>query len=187
MIKIEKFIPGGFALGTATSGKKLFFWNALPGEIVTEYEITKNKSSYAEAIAMSIKNPSPYRRKPKDACYLSTSPWQILDYQYELEQKALLVQEIFREHDIKIDAPEVVTDGKDYEYRNKMEYSLYYDLEKAKIFPAFHARGSHRKIPITKSSCFKLNFFLASCLGMHSFLILSKSRPLCTTSNLFIP
>ena len=152
MIKIEKFIPGGFALGAAASGKKMIFWNALPGEIVTEYEITKNKSSYAEAIATFIKNPSPYRVKPKDECFLSTSPWQILDYDYELKQKSLLVQEIFREHNIKINAPVVVTDGKDYEYRNKMEYSLYYDIEKAKIFPAFHARGSHRKIPITKSS-----------------------------------
>jgi len=130
----------------------MFFWNALPGETVLEYEITKNKSSYAEAVATSIKNPSPYRKEPKDECFLSTSPWQILDYDYELKQKSLLVQEIFREHDIKIDAPEVITDGKDYKYRNKMEYALYYDIEKAKIFPAFHARGSHRKIPIAKSS-----------------------------------
>ena len=152
MIKVEKFIPGGFALGTSSEGKKMFFWNALPGETVLEYEITKNKSSYAEAIATSIKNPSLFRKEPKDECFLSTSPWQILDYDYELKQKSLLVQEIFREHGLKIDAPEVITDGKDYEYRNKMEYALYYDIEKAKIFPAFHARGSHRKIPITKSS-----------------------------------
>lgn len=152
MIKVEKFIPGGQALGTNKEGKKIFFWNALPGETVLEYEITKNKSSYAEAIATSVKNLSPYRVEPKDECFLSTSPWQILDYQYELKQKSLLVQEIFREHDIKIDAPEVITDGKDYAYRNKMEYALYYDIEKAKIFPAFHARGSHRKIPILESS-----------------------------------
>jgi len=152
VIKVEKFIPGGFALGASPEGKKMFFWNALPGETVLEYEITKNKSSYAEAVATSIKNPSPYRKEPKDECFLSTSPWQILDYDYELKQKSLLVQEIFREHDIKIDAPEVITDGKDYKYRNKMEYALYYDIEKAKIFPAFHARGSHRKIPIAKSS-----------------------------------
>ena len=152
MIKIEKFIPGGFALGTADGGKKMFFWNAVPGETVTEYEITKNKSSYAEAVAISIKNPSPFRKSPKDKCYLSTSPWQILDYKYELEQKSLLVQEIFREHGIDIDPPEIVTDGKDYGYRNKMEYALYYDHEKAKIFPAFRARGSHHKVPITESS-----------------------------------
>lgn len=152
MIKVEKFIPGGFALGTSPEGKKMFFWNALPGETVTDFQITKNKSSYAEAIATAISNPSKFRVEPRDECFLSTSPWQILDYKYELEQKALLVQEIFREHDIAIDPPEVITDGKDYAYRNKMEYALYYDIEKAKIFPAFHARGSHRKIPILNSS-----------------------------------
>ena len=36
MIKIEKFIPGGFALGTADGGKKMFFWNAVPGETGVE-------------------------------------------------------------------------------------------------------------------------------------------------------
>ena len=152
MVKCEKFIPGGFALGTADDGKKCFFWNALPGEIVTEYKITKDKPSYLEAIATAISNPSPYRVEPRDKCFLSTSPWQILDYDYELKQKSLLVQEIFREHEISIAPPEVVTDGRDYHYRNKMEYALYYDHEKARIFPAFHQRGSHQKIPISKSS-----------------------------------
>lgn len=163
MIKVEKFIPGGQALGTSPEGKKIFFWNALPGETVLEYEITKNKSSYLEAIAVSISNPSLHREEPHDECYLSTSPWQILDYDYELEQKSLLVQEIFREHGIDIEPPEVITDGKDYHYRNKMEYALYYDLEKAKIFPAFHARGSHRKIPITSSSLERPEIFAAAC------------------------
>ena len=149
---VEKFIPGGFSLATRDDGKKAFFWNALPGEIVTDFEIVKNKSSYFEAIATKIENPSPYRIEPKDECFLSTSPWQILDYSYELEQKSLLVQEIFREHDITIDAPEIITDGKDYEYRNKMEYALYYDHSDEKIHLAFHARGSHRKVPIFKSS-----------------------------------
>ena len=151
-IKIDKFIPGGFALGTAPTGKKMFFWNALPGEIVTEYQITKSKPSYEEAIAIKYKNPSPFRQEPKDDCFLSTSPWQILDYQYELEQKQALVVELFREHDIKIEIPEIVTDNQDYFYRNKMEYALYYDFKDEKIHPAFHARGSHRKIPIENSS-----------------------------------
>ena len=41
MIKVEKIIPGGQALGTHPDGRKIFFWNALPGETVTDYEITK--------------------------------------------------------------------------------------------------------------------------------------------------
>ena len=61
MVKVDKIIPGGQALGTLDNGKKIFFWNALPGEIVSEYRITKNKSHYIEAIATKIENPSPFR------------------------------------------------------------------------------------------------------------------------------
>lgn len=152
MIKVDKIIPGGQAIATDESGKKIFFWNALPGEIVTDYKITKNKSHYTEAIASCIDNPSPHRVKSKDDCYLATSPWQIVDYNYELQLKQELVIETFREHRITISLPQIFTDNNDYFYRNKMEYALYYDKEKAKIFPAFHARGSHNKIPITHSS-----------------------------------
>ena len=152
MIKIEKIIPGGQGLGTNEDGKKLFFWNALPGEIVDEYIITKKKSHYSEAIATKINHISKYRVNPKDDCFLSTSPWQIMDYDYELELKQELVVEIFREHHIDIETPEIFTDFKDYYYRNKMEYSLYWDNEENKIELAFHSRGTHRKTPIKTSS-----------------------------------
>ena len=152
MLKIEKLIPGGQALATDETGKKIFLWNALPGEEIESYEITKNKSNYAEAIATKIKKPSKFRVEPKDDCFLSTSPWQIMEYSYELKQKQELVVEVFREHNIKIKTPEIITDSKDYFYRNKMEYSLYWDNETSKIELAFHARGSHRKIPIQSSS-----------------------------------
>lgn len=162
MIKIDKIIPGGQALGTEDSGKKVFFWNALPGELVTDYKITKTKSSFLEAIALNIENPSKYRVASKDECFLSTSPWQIMDYNYELELKQELVVEIFREHQINIDTPEIITDNKDYYYRNKMEYALYWDNEQQKIRLAFHGRGSHQKIPITKSSIERPEIFQAA-------------------------
>ena len=152
MLKIEKIIPGGQALATEEDGKKVFLWNALPGEIIEEYNITKNKSHYIEGIATKILEKSKHRITPEDDCYLSTSPWQIRDYDYELKTKQELVVELFREHQIDIDLPEIFTDNKTYGYRNKMEYALYYDLEEQKIFPAFHVRGSHRKIKIDKSS-----------------------------------
>ena len=152
MIQIEKIIPGGEALGTMPDGKKIFFWNALPGETVVEYEITKNKSHFVNAIATKIENPSPRRVEPKDQCYLSTSPWQIMDYNYELELKQELVVEVFREHQIEIKKPEIFTDRQDYFYRNKMEYSLFWNNDKNIIELAFHARGSHRKLIINHSS-----------------------------------
>lgn len=152
MLRVDKIIPGGQALATLADGKKAFFWNALPGEEVADYIVTKAKSHFIEAIATSIDHPSPFRVEPKDGCYLSASPWQIIDYQYELKLKQELVVEIFREHNIKIPTPEIITDYKDYYYRNKMEYSLYWNHDTAKIQLAFHTRGSHRKLPIDKSS-----------------------------------
>ena len=53
-MRIEKIIPGGQALATMSDGKKAFFWNALPDEIVTDYRVTKNKSHYLEAIATTM-------------------------------------------------------------------------------------------------------------------------------------
>ena len=162
MPKIEKIIPGGFGLATLLDGKKAFFWNALPGEVVEDYIVTKSKSHFIEAIATKIVERSFHRVEPKDASFLSTSPWQIIDYDYELELKQSLVVEIFREHQILIDTPEIFTDNHDYYYRNKMEYSLYWDNESNKIYPAFHNRGSHSKIPIESSSIERPEIFAAA-------------------------
>ena len=141
MIYVDKLIPGGQAIGTATDGRKVFFWNALPGETVIKHDITKQKSHYLEAVATSIENPSPHRIKAKDPCYLSTSPWQILDWKYENQQKSALVTEIFQEHHMEISTPPTITDGVDYYYRNKMEYSLYWNNTANQIQLAFHSEN----------------------------------------------
>lgn len=152
-VKIDKLIPGGQALGTLPDGKKVMLWNVLPGEIVTDFKITKNKSHYLEGIAIKIEQPSERRIQPQDACYLATSPWQMMDYDYELEQKRELLIEIFRQHDIVVpEVPLVQTDGHSLFYRNKMEYSLYYSHDDEQIYLAFHERGTHRKVPIENSS-----------------------------------
>lgn len=159
-ITIEKLVPGGQGLATLSSeenrGKKIFLWNALPGEVATKIQLTKTKSAYTEGIVLDLENPSPYRVAPRDDCYLSTSPWQIMTYEYELEQKRALLEEIFRQHKISlpldVEIEPVQTDGKDYHYRNKMEYALYFDHADQKIHPAFRARGSHQKIIVNSSS-----------------------------------
>lgn len=151
-MKIEKIVPGGQGLGTNEDGKKVFLWNALPGEEVVEFEITKKKSKYLEGVATKISRKSEYRVAPKDECFLSTSPWQIFDYDFELKTKAEIVQEVFRQSGIEVLLPEVMTDGKEWNYRNKMEYALYWDILEEKIKLAFHQRGSHKKVPISQSS-----------------------------------
>lgn len=162
MVHVDKVIPGGQALGTLEDGRKIFFWNALPGEYVSEYEIVKKKSHYYEAIATKIKNPSEFRTNPKDPCFLSTSPWQIIDWEYENQLKTELVVEIFREHQIDITKPQISTDNTPYYYRNKMEYALYWNNKTELIELAFHLRGSHRKIPINTSSIERPEMFAAA-------------------------
>ena len=165
-IKIEKLVPGGQGIATAEDGKKGFFWNALPGETVTEYTITKKKSHYFEATADKIENPSAHRITPKDSCYLATSPWQIMDYDYELEQKRELLLETFRQAGLSksvIEPTCVQTDGNDFSYRNKMEYSLYWDIEESKIKLAMHQRGSHRKLPLETSSIERPEIWQKAC------------------------
>ncbi len=154
-IEIEKLIPGGQALGTLENGKKIMLWGTLPGEIVTKVHVTKEKSSYCEGVAEENAKKSQYRIEPKDECYLATSPWQIMTYEYELEQKFAILKEIYRQ--AKVDLSEITvspvqTDGQDFHYRNKMEYALYYNHADEKIYPAFHGRGSHRKVPVVQSS-----------------------------------
>ncbi len=155
-IKVEKFIPGGQTIATLENGKKIFLWGALPEEVVTKVRVTKEKSSFVEGIAEEVLVKSKFRVQPKDECYLATSPWQILDYSREMSEKVKLIKEIFRQHEIDLSTFELNSQDQDfdlpYSYRNKMEYALYYSYADSKIHLAFHERGSHRKIPITKSS-----------------------------------
>lgn len=165
-ILIEKMIPGGQALGTLTSGKKIMLWDALPGEIVTKCLIAKNKSSYAEGIALEYQRPSQFRVAPRDNCYLSTSPWQIMTYAYELEQKQQLLLEIFRQQKLETLPCQdfmVMSDGQDFHYRNKMEYSLYFAHEDQKIHLAFRARGSHQKVICNTSSLERPEIWQRAC------------------------
>lgn len=155
-LKIEKLVNGGQGIArlkdqdSSEYGKIGFFWNALPGESVTKYRLTKQKSSYFEAIALERNNSSPDRIAPKDQHFLSTSPWQILDYSAELRLKHQIISELF--HELNAPVTPIITDHKDFFYRNKMEYSLYFDHSDQKIHLACHRRGSHQKIKITHSS-----------------------------------
>ena len=149
-LEVTNFATTGQGIATNSDGKKIFLWNALPGEKVTEYQILKQKSHLTEAVALKFENPNPHRVLPRDEHFLSNSPWQILDINYENSVKKHIIEELFS----KLKTPEITFEASDneYFYRNKMEYSLYYDHETAKIHPAIHRRGSHHKIPIFTSS-----------------------------------
>ena len=152
-ITLDKIVGGGQAIGELPDGRKVFVWGGLPGETVT-IQLTKLKKSYAEGIVIEVITASPDRIEPRDSeAYLSTSPWQIMNFAVEQQLKSELVKEAFALSHVKIGTPaSVVTDDNFYNYRNKMEYSLWWDNETQLISLAFHLRGTHQKVPISQSS-----------------------------------
>lgn len=151
-IALTGIIYGGQAIGKTLEGKKVLVWGGLPDEIV-DIQLTKNKSSYSEGIVINVKKASSRRIEPKDPdSFLSTSPWQIIGFELEQQLKSKLIQDAFKLQNIQIDQPEMISDGKTYGYRNKMEYSFWWDEATDKVSLALFRRGSHQKIAIKPSS-----------------------------------
>jgi len=173
-VTLDKIVGGGQALGTLEGGRKLFAWGGLPGENV-EVQMTKKKSNLAEGVVVEVLTPSKERVTPRDEdSYLSTSPWQIMEFESEQHYKAALIEEAFELHDIVLpDKIEVYTDNKQYEYRNKLEFSWYWDKESEQIDLAFFRRGTHGKIPVQGSSLAHPNINQAA-IAVRDFL---RSKP----------
>lgn len=148
-VVIEKLVHGGQGLGVLADGRKVFVWNALPGETV-EVRLTKKRRDYAEGVAEKITNPSADRIDPKEAIYLATSPWQIMNFAAENTAKQSIVKETFAREEVRLPDFEVISDGVDFNYRNKIEFSFYGDDEG--LHYAFYNRGSHQKQIVSGSA-----------------------------------
>ena len=155
-VKFNKITPGGQALGELESGKKIFAWGVLPGE-TAEVQITKSKKSFAEGFAAEILEKSPNRIEPRDVeSFLSTSPWQIFDFDFEQKTKQELIAESFRQEKIALNQEEIYSDGEIFEYRNKVEFSFWFekfeDSDDGELNLAFFKRGGKGKIPVVGTS-----------------------------------
>lgn len=152
-IRLEKIVGGGQALGQLPTGKKALVWGGLPGELVT-VQVTKKKSSLVEGIVTEVIEASTQRMSPKDpGSYISTSPWQIMDFDAEQHYKAALIEEAFELHNIVLPQPiAIFSDKHEYEYRNKVEFSWWWSNEAEQLDLAFFRRGTHGKIPVDGTS-----------------------------------
>lgn len=152
-VTLDRIIGGGQAIGTLESGKKALLWGGLPGETVAA-QVTRKKSSFVEGYVTEVEEASPERIGPRDpGSYLSTSPWQIMTFEAESHYKAALIEEAFELHNIVLPAPITVwSDGVEYGYRNKVEFSFWYDTERETLDLAFFRRGSHGKITVKGTS-----------------------------------
>lgn len=159
-VVIEKLVYGGQGLATMSDGRKAFVWNALPEEEVL-IETIKKRRDYIEAIATKVVQSSADRVAPLEQNFLSTSPWQIMNYQVEVEYKKDILHELYTRQGIKLDDFKFVhhasisADSHDlmssgfYHYRNKMEYSFWGDDDGLHL--ALFKRGSHHKQIVTGS------------------------------------
>lgn len=152
-LTLERIVGGGQTIGTLEDGRKCFVWGGLPGELV-QAQITKKRSKLAEAVVTEVETPSSERVDPRDPeSFLSTSPWQIMSLATEQHYKAALIEEAFELHDIVLPQPiNVYTDSVEYEYRNKIEYSFWYDTERHRLELAFFRRGTHNKVAVDVTS-----------------------------------
>lgn len=151
IIRIKKLIFGGQGLGQI-NGKAVFVWNALPDEDV-EFEYTSNKKNFAEGIATKILTPSPHRIEPKEKHFLSTSPWEILDYKAENETKKQIAIETYGRNGgliLQENPPKIEFNENEYGYRNKIEFN-FTKLQSNQISLAFSNRNSHNFIPVESS------------------------------------
>ena len=154
---MEKIVGGGQAIGTLDDGRKAFVWGGLPKELVT-IRVTKKKSHFVEGIVTEIIEKSPERITPKDEnSYLSTSPWQIMPMSSEQSYKASLIEEAFLLHNITLpEKIEVFSDGVEFNYRNKVEFSWFGDKtdddEKETLDLAFFKRGGKGKVVVDGTS-----------------------------------
>lgn len=153
IITLDKIVGGGQAMGSLADGRKAFVWGGLPNEKV-EIQITKKKSKLAEGVVTDVIEPSDQRVEPKDPqSYLSTSPWQIMNFEAEQHYKSALIEEAFELHDIVLPGTiEIYSDDCIYGYRNKMEFSWWWDNDTNELDLAFFRRGTHGKIPVNGSS-----------------------------------
>lgn len=174
---LEKFVNGGQALGyfgKDFESKPVFVWGGIAGETV-DVLVAKSRKGILEGVIQKVKvtpsltiplklqgsrklrstvSKSPKRVVPKSEDeYLSTSPWQILDFAFENETKLNLLKQTFKyEAGIDLDENyevEMFAGSAEYGYRNKMEYNFWGDEDG--IHLALHKRGSGQKIKLKGS------------------------------------
>ncbi len=152
-VRLDRIIGGGQSIGTLESGKKCLVWGGLPGETVMIQQ-TKKKSSYTEGYVTEVIEQSTERVDAVDPdSYLSTSPWQTMQFTTEQHYKSALIEEAFELHDIVLPNPIVTySDKVEYGYRNKVEFSFWHDTDAETLDLAFFRRGTHGKMAIKKTS-----------------------------------
>lgn len=149
-IRLDKLVHGGHCLATSPDGRKLFVWGGIPGEVVN-VQLLKQKSSYLEGVVNEVIVASTDRVEPKEPdVYLSSSPWQIMNFRTENKAKQAILEEAFLREGIRHIPWQNFYSGKEeYGYRNKIEVGFWGDEEG--VHYASYVRSTHSKQVISKN------------------------------------
>ncbi|MCG2726873.1 MAG: 23S rRNA (uracil(1939)-C(5))-methyltransferase RlmD [Elusimicrobia bacterium] len=150
-LEFAKIVGEGKALGRA-KGKVVFSYGVLPGE-TAKVEIVREKRNFIDAKLIEIINPSAERIKEKEDHFISCSPWQIMNYDYQAKTKKNLIEDLLYQttkENIKIE--NFHRAEKIFGYRTKIEYSFTANNEEKLCF-AFHKRGCWGEKYILENGC----------------------------------
>lgn len=149
-LEFKKIVGEGKALGRS-EGKVVFCYGVLPEE-TARVMITYEKKNFAEAELLEIIKPSPHRIAPREDHYISCSPWQVMDYDFQCEVKKGLIEDLLYQttkETIRLDKFYTAKDT--FGYRTKIEYS--FTGEPGALSFAFHKRGNYREKFLLPDGC----------------------------------
>jgi 23S rRNA (uracil1939-C5)-methyltransferase len=137
-VAFKKIVPEGKALGYLDD-RACFCVGPLPGE-VARVEVTKVKAKFCEAVMREVVTASGHRHEAAEGHYLLCSPWQGVDYEYQLALKRGMLAETFGRPELGLEVLEVVGAPEVLGYRNKLKFALAAD-EGRRLSLALHERG----------------------------------------------
>jgi 23S rRNA (uracil1939-C5)-methyltransferase len=130
---------------------KYFVLNAIPGEKILA-SIVKRKHKDFYGIVTRVIRANKNRLPSTEHHYTSSAPWQIMNLEEENAQKFTYIKNVFKDvAQTSTGEFEVYSDGIREGYRNKIEYSFYYD-DSGLSYSFFLRDTKTGKTPITNSS-----------------------------------
>jgi tRNA/tmRNA/rRNA uracil-C5-methylase (TrmA/RlmC/RlmD family) len=150
ILQFEKIVSEGKAMAHWHE-KAVFAVGPLPGE-TARMRVTREKPTWAEAVVREFVETSVHRRQARETHFMSCSPWQGVDYDYQLKLKREMLAELFGRPGLELPVAEIVGSKQQFGYRNKLEFALRPGADGG-VELAMHERGSVDGLVATPEGC----------------------------------
>lgn len=163
IVQIEKLSNLGYGIAKV-DGYVIFVENTCPEDVV-KVKITKKNKNFAYAEVIKVIEPSKHRTKPlcpmQKVC--GSCQLQFIDYDYQLELKRTIVEDLMRGIDTEIRP--VIPSPKSFGYRRKIQYPVTETKNSKKIIAGYYKKASHELInikycPIQPAECDEIIDFI---------------------------